>query len=278
MITNQLIKDLSEIAIKAGKLAMNMQPTITHKTKNVGHLYSKEGAINKLSITEADLVTQKLIIKELINKKYNEQYGIIAEEEDPEILKLYEQFPFNDKAKPDTKAIVIDPIDGTKGYAEQSKEYCVMMAVLDNLEIIAGVVYYPELDTLLITKKGEGTYLNGMKIELKNKTFSSNDPIRISTSLPEWKMFSEIKIKSIGVQFLNMLQGKFNAYATKKMDLVDYSCLMLAYKEAKGYVLELKPLKIFNEEKVIVKGLAIMGPNKEYCEELNKYIEENLHT
>lgn len=56
---------------------------------------------------------------------------------------------------------IVDPIDGTKSFIHGVPLYGVMIGVEEVGEIIAGAVFIPPLNDLVIAEKGEGCFWNG---------------------------------------------------------------------------------------------------------------------
>lgn len=61
----------------------------------------------------------------------------------------------------------IDPIDGTKEFIKKNGEFTINIALIYRDTPVLGVVYAPAIDALYSAKKGEGAFLNGLKLPLK---------------------------------------------------------------------------------------------------------------
>lgn len=61
---------------------------------------------------------------------------------------------------------VIDPIDGTRNFANAHLPWCVLVAVLRDGEPYLGCVYSPLDNALYIAEKGSGSSLNGVPIQV----------------------------------------------------------------------------------------------------------------
>jgi myo-inositol-1(or 4)-monophosphatase len=59
---------------------------------------------------------------------------------------------------------VIDPLDGTTNFLHGVPIFCVTIGIEYRGEIVAGVVYDPNLDELFTAEKGSGAYLNGKRL------------------------------------------------------------------------------------------------------------------
>lgn len=121
-------------------------------------------------VTEVDIATENLIIKE-IHKKYG-NHGILAEETCGPDMGPHE-FTKHEYLW------IIDPIDGTNNFRRGIPFYCVSIALFKSKskeksknyeylegELIVGVIYAPALDKLFYAEKGKGAYLNGKQIKV----------------------------------------------------------------------------------------------------------------
>ncbi|MDH4070123.1 MAG: 3'(2'),5'-bisphosphate nucleotidase CysQ [Ignavibacteria bacterium] len=54
---------------------------------------------------------------------------------------------------------LVDPLDGTKEFISRNGEFTVNIALMDNAEPVAGVVFAPALNRLYYAVKGDGAYL-----------------------------------------------------------------------------------------------------------------------
>jgi 3'(2'), 5'-bisphosphate nucleotidase len=97
-------------------------------------------------ITEADHRAEEIILAGL-GAAYPE-IPVLAEEEAAagRIPALGDRF------------FLVDPLDGTKGFIERNGEFTVNIALIDNREPIAGVVYAPDQAALYFGERGGGAF------------------------------------------------------------------------------------------------------------------------
>jgi myo-inositol-1(or 4)-monophosphatase len=100
-------------------------------------------------VTEADKMSEKLIIKAIIQKFPD--HGILSEESPA--IGLGAQFRW-----------IIDPLDGTTNYAHNYPVFCVSIALEKEGTVILGVIYDPMRDDTFVAVRGEGAYLNNQKL------------------------------------------------------------------------------------------------------------------
>jgi 3'(2'), 5'-bisphosphate nucleotidase len=93
--------------------------------------------------TEADRQTQELVISHLASVFPKDAY--CAEEKTVSLERL---------PRSGARLWVIDPIDGTRGFARKNGEFSVMIAFVHDGSIEAGVVYEPARDRLTYARRG----------------------------------------------------------------------------------------------------------------------------
>jgi myo-inositol-1(or 4)-monophosphatase len=138
------------IAIEAARKAG------TYLKKNVGNIHSieRKGGQERDLVTEIDKGAEEIIIETI--KKHFPQHGILGEES-------------GTKYSADSEyKWVIDPLDGTTNFTHGLPVFCVSIGLERNGEVIAGVIFDPNMDEMFTAEKGKGAYLNGKKIHVSN--------------------------------------------------------------------------------------------------------------
>lgn len=54
---------------------------------------------------------------------------------------------------------IVDPIDGTRGYAVKNGEFSVMIGLAERGEVVVGLVYEPVVDRLTFAERGQGCFV-----------------------------------------------------------------------------------------------------------------------
>ena len=135
---NNLTDEVVEIAAEAGQILLS-------------YYMSESLQINQKSdespVTEADIAADKYISSKL--EKLNLKAPILSEEGDRDAIpeKLNSEFLW-----------VVDPLDGTKSFINETGEFAVSIGLLKNLEPILGVLYLPVLDTTYYGISGVGSF------------------------------------------------------------------------------------------------------------------------
>lgn len=65
---------------------------------------------------------------------------------------------------------IIDPIDGTKNFIRGIPFFATLIALEEDGEVTAGVMYAPALDDLLYAQKGQGAFANGNPVHVSEVT------------------------------------------------------------------------------------------------------------
>lgn len=147
MVLNGIKKFQEELARDAGRI------TLRYFRKP---LRTEEKAEYKGIVSEADIQTEKFIVKS-IKSKFPE-HRILAEESAPNL------------AEKDGYLWIIDPIDGTTNFVQGNVYYCISIALYfvekGRAEPIIGCVHQPASGDLYIAENKGGAYLNGKSIQI----------------------------------------------------------------------------------------------------------------
>ena len=135
-----------ELAVQAGEMVMKM--------RSEGGLRQDLKQEVEL-VTEADLAASDTICK-AIEKRYPDHQLLTEESENAAA------------ARPDIEkpTWIIDPIDGTVGFARGHFQFCISIAFCVEGRIQVGVVNCPALGELFAAVRGQGAYLNGNRIQV----------------------------------------------------------------------------------------------------------------
>lgn len=134
------------------------------KAASIKHSAAQERKSNGSIVTEADREAEK-IVRQNLNEFYS--YPILGEEEggDVDMADTY---------------WVVDPIDGTRNFANQQPLYGTAVALVEDNEPVVGVFYMPDLEYLFYAVEGDGAYRNGTKIQVSEETSVSDAYYTIS--------------------------------------------------------------------------------------------------
>ncbi len=125
--------------------------------------------INDL-VSYVDKTAEDLIISSL--KKILPDSGFIAEEG-------------TEKREDNKLQWIIDPLDGTTNFVHGVPCFCVSIALMENDEVVIGVIYEINLDECFYAYKGGASYLNGNEIKVSQADALSKS--LIATGFPYTK-------------------------------------------------------------------------------------------
>ena len=106
-------------------------------------------------VTDIDVAAEKAVL-EILTSAFP-QFGILAEESQP----VAGASPYR---------WVVDPLDGTRNYAQSIPHFCTIVALAEEDDIVAGVVYDPVREETFTAAKGQGAFLNGAPITVSETT------------------------------------------------------------------------------------------------------------
>ena len=143
-----MLNKITEIVKEAGKIVLS-----AHNQENT--ITAKEGKKN--FVTKYDVAVQEFLFKELGKAFPDAQF--IGEEGE------------NDFST-DGLRFIIDPIDGTTNFMQDYRCSCISVALCNNNDVIAGVVYNPYTNEIFSAEKGKGAYLNDDRISVSERPLS----------------------------------------------------------------------------------------------------------
>ena len=97
-------------------------------------------------VTDVDLAAERAMLG-LLREEYP-GFGILAEESEP----IESDSPYT---------WVVDPLDGTRNYANGIPHFCTILALAHDDEPVLGVTYDPVREEMFTTEEGKGAFLNG---------------------------------------------------------------------------------------------------------------------
>ena len=151
------LKHVINAAVAAGNVVLALRDTNFSR-------HSKES--NRDVVTEADLISERLIIDSLTQNLVSFSY--LSEE-------------LNILVGDQSNFWAIDPIDGTANFVAGSSNFCVSLGHVSGTALNTGVVFAPASNDLYYASIGEGAYKNQNKLSVKSCILSDS---LITFSLP----------------------------------------------------------------------------------------------
>lgn len=207
-------------------------------------------------VTEADLAVNDMLEARLRGAR--PAYGWLSEESAHDPLRA---------AAPRT--FIIDPIDGTRSFIDGSRAWAHALAVVDEGQVTAAVVYLPMLDLMYAAALGEGATLNGLPIRVSSMDRAEGATLlaaRPTLEAQHWRgpvpAFKREHRPSLAYRLSLVAEGRFDAMMTlRKTWEWDVAAGDLILREAgalstdrRGQVLR------FNNAVPQVDGMIAAGP------------------
>ena len=140
-------KSALDVAVDAAHLAGGILRDRLHTEKTV----SFKGRAD--IVTDVDLAAEKAVLG-LLRQEFPD-FGILAEESEP----IESGSPFT---------WVVDPLDGTRNFAQGIPHFCTVVALSYGDEPVVGVTYDPIREELFTAEQGKGAFLNGERLSISD--------------------------------------------------------------------------------------------------------------
>jgi myo-inositol-1(or 4)-monophosphatase len=144
-----LAASFAEVARSAGDLAMRYFRPGEKTTADIAH------KANGSPVTEADLAVDRYLAQHL--RPLVPEAGWLSEETADSPERLGHQL-----------ALIVDPIDGTRGFAAGDPRWAVCIALVEGGRPTVAVVHAPALQETYVAVKGGGAHLNGRAIQVSD--------------------------------------------------------------------------------------------------------------
>lgn len=190
-------------------------------------------------VTVADNETEKLIKNFILKSFPNDK--IICEESCPTV----------DELQKNLRYWVIDPLDGTVNFTHKLPIFSISIGIIENCEVIEGVVYNPVSKDLYYAKKGYGAYKNGKKIlvsKIKNlynsllvtgfPYYTHKNPKRVFKLFNKFATTAQAvrRLGSAALDLCMVAEGIFEGFWEENLQVWDVAAGSLIVKEAGGKV------------------------------------------
>ena len=203
-------------------------------------------------VTNADLKTERIIIDEL--KKAKPNYSILSEEKGTEKNK-------------DKKTWIVDPIDGTINFLHGVPHFAISIALRDENEIVAGLIYDPIKNEMFYAEKNNGAFFNNQRIRVSKKNNLSECLFVTGGEVELNYDFSFRKSGSAALDLAYVAAGRYDGYFQKNLKIWDIAAGIIILKEAGGLINDVDVFSL-NEIKIIASNPDI---NSKLIEKLTKF-------
>jgi myo-inositol-1(or 4)-monophosphatase len=241
-------------AIEAAKLAGRILKQHAGRARSIQQKSGQE----KNLVTEIDRKSEEIIIETI--KKHYPSHDILAEES-------------GTKGTSSDYRWIIDPLDGTTNFTHGLPVFCISIGLERKGELIAGVIYDPNLDELFTAEKGKGAYLDGKRLRVSEATnlgqslLVTGFPYNI-TENPNHAVehFVHFLMKAQGVRRMGsaaidlayVAAGRFDGFWEVALHPWDMAAGVLLVEEAGGKLTDFSgaPLNIYQKEMVASNGFV----------------------
>lgn len=208
-------------------------------------------------VTEADLAVNAMLERDL--RAARPDYGWLSEETEDSPDRLNKG-----------RVFIIDPIDGTRSFAEGSRTWAHSIAVAEDGEVTAAVIYLPMRDLLYAAAKGQGATLNGTPIQASAvRDMHEAEVLAAKPNLDprHWRAgsapnFQRVYRPSLAYRMALVAQGRFDGMLTLRPSWEwDIAAGDLILREAGGLCTDRhgQPLQ-FNNAHPRLNGVVAAGP------------------
>jgi myo-inositol-1(or 4)-monophosphatase len=242
-----------EITLEAGKILREeyaLTPDIRYK-----------GDVDL--VTQADRRSEQAIVTRLA--KYFPEHSIAAEEGTGHVRSS--EFRWH-----------VDPLDGTTNFAHKYPCFAVSIALAQNGNVLAGVVYNPIHDELFAAARGEGATLNGKKISvsqvatLSTSLLCTGFPVHKRRANPNIHYYYDFTMRSHGVRrdgsaaldLACVAAGRFDGFWEFGLKPWDTGAGVLLVQEAGGAISD------FDGQAYQLGGPVILATNSLIHEEMRE--------
>ena len=180
---------------------------------------------------------------------------------------------------------VIDPLDGTTNYIHGISPYAVSIALMEDEEVVMGVVYEISLDEMFYAWKGSKAYMNGHEIHVSEAAITADS--LIATGFPYYE-FSKLdqymasmnyfmrnshglrRLGSAATDMAYVAAGRFEAFYEHALHSWDVAAGIIILKQAGGKVCD------FNGGKNYLFGGEMIACNTNFFDEFYETVHKHL--
>ena len=209
-------------------------------------------------VTDVDVEVEKLVLNRV---KYEyPDFSVLAEESSP--IKTSSEFTW-----------VIDPIDGTRNFAQGIPHFCVIVALAKGADVEVGVIYDPIKEDLFTAQKGMGAFLNGEPIYITSKTKISDCLLGFDLGYVDqkagtaidmirylWPGFQSMRLMgSAGLGMAYASAGRIDLYFHHSLSPWDMAAGLVLAREAGGVVVDRQgnPANLFTPSVIVANPETI---------------------
>ncbi len=232
------------------------------------NVHEKKGTAN--FVTDKDVEIQKYLIKEL---------SVLY----PGCTFFGEENTEGNTHRIDGRCFFIDPIDGTTNYIFGYNHSCISVGMSKNGVMSAGYVYNPFTDEYYEAHRGEGAWLNGRLLKIKNSGLSEGIVAFGCARYNEgdtdtlFEISKQLYLRSLSLRnggsaaldLCRVASGSNVLYLELMLQPYDYAAASVIIEEAGGVIgtVENRPI-------MLDKGCSILAGTRKAVEEAGEVIRD----
>ena len=213
-------------------------------------------------VTEADIAMQRSVKAKL--QQLDESILFLAEE-------MSAQEQRNILQSPAQATWILDPLDGTTNFSAGIPYYAVSLALIEQGEIVLGIVFDPERNEIFYAEKGQGAkYLAADQLHNLSGNYNTSSladavacidlkrlPVELATKIVTKHPFrSQRSFGGVALDWCWLAAGRFDIYLHGKQNIWDYAAGYLIFNETGGHSCTLQGEAIFINDLLARSGVA----------------------
>jgi myo-inositol-1(or 4)-monophosphatase len=207
-------------------------------------------------VTEADVAIDRFLHRELLGR--HPEDGWLSEETEDDRARLGRR-----------RVWVVDPIDGTRSFAEGTPEFTVCVGLLVDGAPVLGFVLNPATEEMFEARLGEGAYRNGERLRASGASSLAGARIAASKFESRKRNFASLfptaqltGIGSLAYKLALVASGRFDGYLSwRRTHDWDIAAAVLILEEAGAVITEAGGGAIrLNQPEPRHPGLIAAGP------------------
>jgi len=264
-------------------------------TLNYQQICEKVNDIAKNSATYIQSERGKIVKEQIEVKGLNDFVTRVDKTSEKMIVDALEQlvigagFIAEENTKPQKGDIfnwIIDPLDGTTNFIHGVPCYCISIALMENNEIVVGVIYELNLQECFYAWKGGGAYLNGNPIKVSNAEKLNNSLLATGFPYYDYHLLDEYlilfkyfmkhthgvrRLGSAAADLAYVAAGRFEGFYEYSLKAWDVAAGTLIVTEAGGKVSD------FNGGSNYIFGQQIICSNAAIFNEFQAIVAEYMN-
>ncbi len=166
---------------------------------------------------------------------------------------------------PEGPCFAVAPLDGTLNFMHGIPYFAVSVAIIENGNVTAGVIYNPATSDLFFAERGSGAFKEGYRNherlrvsgrkELKDALLASADA-SLSTLVTATR-----NMGALSLDMAMLASGKVDALVSQNNSIETFAAGLLLIKESGGYVYEYdqKDIRTDNQSLILTSGNIVAG-------------------